>query len=641
MTDQNPSAPGTGSDPSNHRARSYERPDFPFRCGREGLWSLACGRGPNVDGSCGGISECLPIRKGDRWHCSRPVSAGGPCENGPKPDGGCYINRPPCRPRTSMRAKRRRASIFAFLVSLSVIVAFFVTPSGLFGFDRNLSIPGGLTAAHHNLIDGNRCELCHAGHLRKGFDLIAAVVETEDLSLQCINCHEFDKLALLPHNSQAQQVGVLPRKLTDHTERAGQICRDQFGPGQPGHTSTASSTDCNTALSCIGCHTEHKGADADIVALSDQECHQCHEESKVFDDFQGLHGDPHPPFSDGFGQATSTLINFDHAKHLDGHFNKAAYKDRRPTDCLACHNAPDGSDEVAIPSFEEGCAACHEEDIADKPLLLLAWPELETMDVPSDQVNDVCGMSASWDPEDFDPASFDIPGPIDSLMLEIDPDDMTSYGDPYQQLARTLAVEGVQPLMDLISSKGGDPSVLLAGLAPETVSRAACYWLVNQEYEGFAHADAKGWIAEPLALGYRPSMHADPTLKAWLDYGLKLNADMADDSLLDDVKISLFDPETGPGRCAACHRLEADPAFQWAPAPSLKAHTNFSHRPHLALEKARGGNLCNGCHQLRPTDPATDSTTFAAIGLATCQECHGEGSVSARCANCHDYHPLR
>lgn len=540
-----------------------------------------------------------------------------------------------------MRAKRRHASLFALLVSMSVIATFFASSSGLLGFGRNLSIPGELTAAHSNLIDGNRCGLCHEGHKRDGLGLIAAIVEYQDLSLQCINCHEFGGQALLPHNKASKRVHDAQETLTHHPQQTEQICWDQLAQGPSDQASPTRLPDCTAALGCIGCHTEHKGADADIAVLTDQDCHQCHEATQAFDDFLGQHGKPHPPFSASYGRGTSPAINFDHAKHLDVHFEKAAYRKRRPKDCLACHEAMGDGDDVAIPSFDVGCAACHEEDLGDQPLLLLAWPELETMEPPSEQVSEACGMTVSWDPEDFDPASYEIPGLIDSFLLNIDPDDMTSYGAPYQKLARSLAMEGVQPLIDLVSNKGGDPSTLLAGLAPETVFSVACHWLANMEYEGFAQLGSQGWSAEPLALSYRPLGHTDPTLKAWLDYGLELNADMTSFALLDDLKGSLFDPETGPGRCAACHRFDADAAFQWTSSSSQETHANFTHRPHLALAKAGGGDLCKGCHQLEATAFAAGTATFAAIGVSTCQECHGKGGVSARCATCHDYHASR
>jgi len=590
-------------DSANHRARTYGRPDFPFRCGREGLWSLACGRGPNADGSCGGISECLPIQRGDRWLCSRPLSAGGPCNNGPRPDGGCYIRRPPCRPRSSIRARRKHVSFFAFLVSVSVIAAFFATSSGILGFDRNLSIPGELTAAHANLLDGNRCSLCHEAHDREGLALVTALVEYQDISAKCINCHAFEGHARQPHN-------------------AASIDEDHIEP-----------------LGCVGCHTEHKGAEANIAALPDQDCHQCHQAKAVFGGFSGSQGKPHPPFNPSYGHPAEPVIRFDHAKHFDAHFKKAEHQDNRPETCEACHSAASDGADITMPSFEEGCAGCHENQIRDQPLLLLAWPEMEQMKPPSAEVADACRTVVSWDPEDFESSSFELPGLIESFLMGVDPDDMSSYGAAYQKLARALVLDGVQPLADLIEAKGGDADMLLAGLSPETVARPACDWLSNEEYEGFGQFDAQGWAAEPLALSYRPQGHADQTLKAWLDYGQKLDPDADDQKIVADLKASLLDDETGPGTCLGCHRAHPNQVFQWQTSRTKAKHTLFKHQPHLILAKAADQDSCNGCHKFAQTE--FETADFEAIDVETCQQCHGKDGVGESCALCHRYHPAR
>ena len=41
---------------------SYERPNFPYRCGRAAAWGKPCANGPNIDGTCGGAAGCAPFR---------------------------------------------------------------------------------------------------------------------------------------------------------------------------------------------------------------------------------------------------------------------------------------------------------------------------------------------------------------------------------------------------------------------------------------------------------------------------------------------------------------------------------------------------------------------------------------------------
>lgn len=599
MTDKKDKPSSTNADTANHRARTYERPDFPYRCGRERLWSSPCGRGPNADGGCGGVSECLPKRQSDRWRCSRPLWAGGPCTHGPKPDGGCYTQRPPCRPQANSLVKRRRAGLIAVVSSVAVIAAFFATSSGILGFDRNLTIPGPLTSAHANLIDGKRCNLCHEGHERRGLDLVKAVVEYQDMSKRCSRCHDFDGHGERPHNMA----------------KAG------------GGTSTA--------ISCIGCHTEHKGTNAEISMLPDADCQGCHQADRRFESFaRGSHPE-HPPFPDHFGGLRSSAISFDHAKHFDTHFKKLEVEDHRPASCVSCHEPKRAGGALSLPSFEQGCAGCHEDGIQDQPLLLLTWPEMETMRQPDARLVDRCRIDAVIDLEDFEPASLELPELLEAFLLDIDPDDVGAYGRTYQDLATLLATEGLRPLADLIRAKDGDPDLLLAGLTPETVADPACRWVFNQEYEGFQGLDAGGWVAEPFGLTYRPTGHADPVLKSWLSFGA--GVDQADQPLAGSFQDSLFDPETGPGLCASCHAFSPDRGMLWTSLSQTRRHSLFDHQPHLAIERAFGNQPCQICHQIDPASPG--GRDYRNIQLDTCQQCHGRED-GGTCSTCHRYHPI-
>lgn len=600
MTDHKPPPSPKPVDPAHHRSRTYERPDFPYRCGRERLWTSPCGRGPNADGSCGGVSECLPTRQGDRWRCSRPLWAGGPCKQGPKPDGSCFTQRPPCQPQANSPVKRHRAGLIAASGSIAVIAAFFATTSGILGFDRNLTIPGPLTAAHAHLIDGKRCDLCHEGHEREGLSLIKAVVEFQDMSARCRDCHGFDGHGLRPHNMPVSD---------------GEASAD---------------------IGCIACHTEHKGTDADISTLPDADCHGCHEAGRRFESF-AMGSDPqHPPLPDGFGGLALSSIRFDHAKHFDAHFKKPGVVDDRPASCVTCHEPMGTSGALSIPSFEQGCAQCHEDGIQDQPLLLLTWPEMETMAQPDKHLSERCRIDGAIDLDDFEPASFELPDLLEAFLMDIDPDDITAYGDPYQSFFARLADEGVRPLADLIEARNGDPKRLLAGLTPETIAVPACRWIFNQEYEGFEPLEAGGWIAEPFGLTYRPTGHADPVLQSWLEFGGMI--DHGDRPSVDGFRDRLFDPETGPGFCASCHIPSPEGGMVWTSEPRTSRHSLFVHQPHLGIEKAAGNEPCITCHQIAPT--SQEGQDYTPIGIATCQECHGQRSIGDTCGTCHRYHPI-
>jgi hypothetical protein len=480
-----------------------------------------------------------------------------------------------------------------------LIAAFFSTSSGLLGFDRNLTIPGPLTAAHAHLIDGKRCSLCHEGHAREGLVLAKALVEYQDMSILCSQCHDFDGQSRRPHNFPATNAKPLEE------------------------------------IGCIGCHTEHKGVNAPISHLPDADCHACHQADRRFESFAQAGTPNHPPFSDGFGRLGQAAISFDHTKHLDSYFKKPEMQDKSPASCTSCHQPSAAGDAMSVPSFEQGCAACHQDNIKDQPLILLTWPELETMAPQDRDLASQCRLETTFDPDDFESVSYELPDLIEAYLMDIDPDDMTAYGMPYQQIGRRLAFEGLQPLADAIEAKGGDPDKLLAGLTPETVSSPACKWMFNQEYEGFETFEAGGWVAEPLGLIYRPVGHADALLASWLSFAGGI--DIREDDVATAFKERLFDPEDGPGLCASCHASKSDDAMVWIAEQHDRRHTVFDHRPHLAINKAARQDLCSTCHG-RPSSSDTGQD-FDTVGLAICQECHGQGGIIDSCTSCHRYHP--
>ena len=72
----------------------YERPTLNWVCG----WASegkACHFGPDEKGRCFATFECTPIRKGDRWFCTRPEGFGGICSEDPLPDGYARASRGP------------------------------------------------------------------------------------------------------------------------------------------------------------------------------------------------------------------------------------------------------------------------------------------------------------------------------------------------------------------------------------------------------------------------------------------------------------------------------------------------------------------------------------------------------------------
>ena len=136
----------------DYKSSPYHRPNQDWACGRAAQ-GQACVLGPDARGRCGAGPQCRPRRNGDRWLCVRSELHGGSCATGPLPDGSCACVTPPCRPGSSIRAWRRRATRSALALALGLLLL----GLGSGWVDRVVN-PGHLTLAHSAISD---CAQCH------------------------------------------------------------------------------------------------------------------------------------------------------------------------------------------------------------------------------------------------------------------------------------------------------------------------------------------------------------------------------------------------------------------------------------------------------------------------------------------------
>ena len=198
---------------------TYQRPTLPYRCGRSRTWDRPCWQGPDVSGECGGTVECTPARRGDRWECRRPNSAGGICHPGPLPDGRCSHTRFPCVPRVSLRKLRGRVTIVLCSFIIAMVGAFSGFISGSTG-SANAIDPGPLSAVHASFTGSAGCSACHLAHDAEGYKWLTASFQSHDQTGQCLNCHEFDGHNRTAHNSMYPHQKSLPQPecASCHTE---------------------------------------------------------------------------------------------------------------------------------------------------------------------------------------------------------------------------------------------------------------------------------------------------------------------------------------------------------------------------------------------------------------------------------------
>ncbi|MCH8311732.1 MAG: hypothetical protein IID17_01955 [Nitrospinae bacterium] len=639
-----------------HDKSQYERPNFPYRCGRGVLWQKPCYQGPNLDGSCGGVSECTPALKGSRWQCKRSKSAGGACEDGPTPYGECGLKRTPCAPKPTLRVYRGRLALLVAILIVALIgflQAFYPINNRFFkSSDLNP-----ISKAHQKFAQESGCTTCHASHNKGPGALVKALVTKTDLSANCVNCHTFAGPSSKAHNGGIKK---------DHDY-------------QDTH--------------CQMCHLEHKGESFNTKVLTGKQCNFCHKTK--FESFSR----GHPEFREKFPYLKRNSIKFNHVSHFNKHFEKS--KNKGPKTCTGCHNITSADRAVRSFGFDVVCAECHARQIISKNLNLITLPEMPLPESEEDLIdrNEVfsfCAgpvmieMDANMDElkkrmsgperkkmeaerrkmeaerkntemEEFEAVSTDSVTVISAYLLNLkDKDSSEEYATPIQELILEMAGNGTDRMAQLIEehSANGMAKKLLAGLHPEVLKRAACAWALNEEYEPPIQSEYGGWFANLVSVGYTPFGHADPVAKSWIEFALAATAGEEDQQkreLAKAMQKELVDPKDGVGSCIKCHAVTAKKSakgkeqlfVEWEITwPELKPFVFYSHKNHIDMLGV--DDSCQHCHVMddkakykdsfETEDPAEFVSNFRSIERNQCVTCHSENQVAQECQLCHIYH---
>ena len=605
----------------SHNRSPYERPSFPYRCGRGALWLKPCHQGPHLNGTCGGTTECSPYLNGNHWECNRPLSAGGPCEEGPAPQGECSLRHPPCVPKPTLRVYRGRLAILAIGAILSLIWVSWIIDQVQ---KNNLSFnPGPISSAHIKFINKDGCSVCHASHEEGPISWLRAVLKKQDISSKCGDCHLFGGPESKAHNGDVQKYPNLQD------------------------------------TQCLMCHREHRGPQMTIRQFSSDQCSFCHK-TKV----ESFSGD-HPEFPLDYPNSRKDSIKFDHITHHNKYFLDPKFVEHSPETCMDCHSVAENK--IVNPGkFEVVCAKCHAFQIPLKDLVLVRLPELDKNRINRQAVLDTCGMpeernSSSKKAEDeFISVSTETPSLVSAYLLNVPENEPEVYSQHLQDLIWKLAYKNTAPLATLIDNHSPVPIAekMLMGLNPEVIKRAACAWALNVEYEPPAEASFGGWHADLLEIRYTPVGHKDTVAKSWIEFALavaasEVNAEKSKRAIA--MRDQMLSSKEGVGGCIKCHAVTAERSkegretlkIDWGYKGARNTpYVHFSHKSHLDI--LGKGNTCKNCHILNKNADYISSfdtfdrkkfvSNFFSINRKTCVECHAEGQVKQDCQLCHSYH---
>lgn len=313
----------------------YERPNDRWVCGRAAE-GRPCRIGPSRWGRCRATYECDPVKKGDRWHCTRPKHAGGPCVEGPRPDGTCSHPIPRCVPQRSLRAKRGLVTWATVVFSLGIVLLVLDT-----GWRERWLNPGPVSSAHTS-----------AKFLEQA--------TTGGLPGNCAGCHRAAAQPLASWVGLATRAepglwefGKLLRPVTTHPTSMDNACQ-RCHVGHDFHAKRM--TD---AMSCTVCHREHAGTDA-MRSPSATHCAHCHgdpDRMPAPTAVASRFGVEHPEFRPVRERwRDANTLKFNHARHFESDIpplNGSALT------CATCHELDDSGLRHKPVRFDQHCRACH------------------------------------------------------------------------------------------------------------------------------------------------------------------------------------------------------------------------------------------------------------------------------------------
>ncbi len=355
---------------------NYERPNQKWVCG----WlcdGTPCRNGPSGGGKCGATADCNPQLKpaenGEKpvYVCTRSKELGGPCDEGPRPNGACAHPPKICAPQLNLRHKRG-----VFTKSIIALTAGFLLVIFYGTYRWQFISPGELSEKHQS----------------QAFRTMAQ--ELHGANQQCAACHVAGSsgpvgwlqagVAADPAPHQFQKLLLKPQPETTKLDLTCQKCH-------PNHTTH----EPNVAweYSCSACHKEHQGS-ARMAGIDVQHCVRCHGDSSVmqaaakkgegipedhfhfqFDPTRKSFRAPRP--EGGYTQVISEFsknhpefqihrqklkdpntLRFSHATHLGNNPSMPLLKGKK-LDCASCHTPGPGGVYYKNVTFEANCQSCH------------------------------------------------------------------------------------------------------------------------------------------------------------------------------------------------------------------------------------------------------------------------------------------
>lgn len=635
-----------------------DRPSEYWMCGH-GKVGTPCSSGPFPNGRCPAEGLCKPVLRANKdgvqeLQCARPTCLGGPCEPGPEPDGQCGMIPTPCVPVCTALGRRRYYRRIGIAIGVGVLL---IAIGGT--WRREIFAPGPLAQPHALILGGalkqERCAACHPA-ARSGFaqwfnpDATGhAGISQSDLCMDCHHAKLERKTATLPHNLTRDQIKLVTQQVKKTL---------LTNPNLAARPSFFASD-----VECAICHREHHGSDADLTALTNNQCQSCH--SVQFASFSK----GHPQWTD-WPYDRGGSIAFSHSTHQFNYFSK----DGKAFDCRSCHEVNSQGDIARAGSFESMCASCHQQPLEIRVQEGFSLIGLPTLDGESIEAANL--KLGPWPTAALGIDRIEIPEFTQALLradkntdqaikVLLDPA-ITSLSEPPKPISLRAMVIVANELRKLLSGLAKSPADemnlrlgsdrgqrLLGQLSAQLTQDSIRSWFGGTSGSEGSEPNKLlpngGWYRDDLrsAIRYRGTGHADPLLKEI--------AELSFDATVPSHQRKLLAEISAVKACLECHpRPSHTRADSWKAIredAGKRTFTKYSHRPHLNLPELAN---CTTCHEVR-TPGAVDSLTtivslrsldsnpnstsdFRQLSRSACVTCHTPQAAGDNCTKCHNYH---
>ncbi len=564
----------------NFRNHRYDRPTAKYCCGEQ--CASPCNSGPSDNGTCPGTTECIPLKEGDRWLCSRSPKA---CEQGPTPSGECCKS-VRCIPQKNYRYQRKRYLLWAFSFFVPAIILVLI-----FSSDDFLS-PGPIHSKHQ-AITGMECSSCH---VNEDTEFSSNLIYQNVSATGCINCH-----------SAQHKSGSI------HSDNA-------LSSSQP--------------LQCASCHKEHNNALSD-AHKSAQLCTNCHASDSHNKASISLDND-----------TTNNSIQFSHNNHFNKYFISTKSNEFTDTSCKTCHDeqtqlirnnvfietcqgchkkdtlaSRNSTLFISIPDIDIDTLIANNIHIGAWPSELISESFTDATLAKLKQIPELQAIIQKITDEELDLTD----------LSEIDKEQLLQVQalilafKRYLHDINTIAITGSQKTAkyDLRQST---LSELIRLSFPKLDDEVAAIengqvYVTERHDIPISHGVNSNWKLADGIISLQAISHKDPFIGNWasaINKGEFINA-------TDSLKDQLFSKESGV--CQKCHTTNTLGHIDFQQGTPTRG-VLYDHSLHSQFSQ----QSCSDCHG------ATNQHENQENSISQCLTCHQEKEVKLECNTCHIYH---